>query len=341
MRTARIPLELPAPRPALEQLGSTRLTLGLLPALAIAVIAAGQEAGPPAWTLAAPLGLLALNLAAAIAVQKTFRARPALLVFHVALLAVVALAAAGRLTYLKGTLELSEGEEFAGALGTEESGPLHRRALESAAFTNAGFGVDYEPGLRRARTRNRVAYLDAGGARRVAEIGDDTPLKLAGYRFYTTSNKGFAPEFVWVSASGSGAARGTIHLPSFPAQLARQELEWTPPGATTALRTRLEIEERIVDLESKWTLRSPGAHALVVAAGGEERSLRPGDSWRLAEGTLHYAGLRMWMGYSVSSDWTLPWLLAAGVLAAFSLAWHLAARALRESWRAPVARERE
>ena len=340
MRTARIPLELPAPRAALGQLGSTRLTLGLLPALAIAVVAVGQDAGPPAWTLAAPLGLLALNLAAAIAVQGTFRARPALLVFHLALLAVVVLAAAGRLTYLKGSLELSEGEEFAGRLLREESGPLHPRALERAAFTNAGFGVDYEPGLRRARTRNRVAYVDASGLRRVAQIGDDMPLKLAGYRFYTTSNKGFAPEFVWVPASGADAVRGTIHLPSFPAQLADQELAWTPPGTTAALQTRLEMEERIVDLESKWTLRAPDRHVLVVTAGGEERSLRPGQSLRLGEGTLHYAGLRMWMGYSVSYDWTLPWQLAGGVLAAFALAWHLAVRALRESWRAPGAQGR-
>lgn len=319
-------------RPLLERLGSTRLTLVLLPALAAAVVAVGRDSGPPSWALAFPLGALAMNLAAAIATHAAFRAQPALLAFHLALLALVALAAAGRLTYLQGSVELSEGEEFSGRFVAERSGPLHPRELERAVFVNLGFSVDYEPGLKRARTRNRIAWTDAAGRRHAAEIGDDTPLKQGGYRIYTTSNKGFAPEFVWVADAGGPPARGTVHLPSFPAQLTRQETEWTPPGATQALALRLEIEERLVDLESRWTLRPPGRHVLEVNAGAQAHALRPGDEARIAGGTLHYVGLRTWMGYTVAYDRTLPWMLASALLAATSLTWHFAGRWKRRPW---------
>lgn len=319
-------------RAAIAQLGSPRLTLALLALLALCVIAVSRDIAPAGWTLAVPLALLAANLAGAVFTQPKFRTQPALLLFHIALLAIVVLAAAGRLTYLKGTLELSDGEEFAGALTRQESGPLHGEALERIAFTNLGFAVHYEPGVKRAQTHNRVAYLDAAGARRETVVGDDTPLKLSGYRFYTTPNKGFAPEFIWTPASGGPPLRGTIHLPSFPAQLTRQELEWTPPGASRSLITRLEIDERIIDIENAWVLRPPGEHALSISAGSERVALRPGESYRLPEGTLQYAGLRMWMGYSVFYDWTVSWMLAACALAVAALGWHYAARFRREPW---------
>ncbi|MBI3374943.1 MAG: cytochrome c biogenesis protein ResB [Betaproteobacteria bacterium] len=332
MRTARIPLETKPWRGAAAQLGSPRLTLALMALLAVCVIAVSRDFGPPAWILATPLALLAVNLAGALSTQPAFRTHSALLLFHLALLAVVALAAAGRLTYLKGAVELSEGEEFGGVLTQRESGPLHGDVIERVAFTNLGFTVYYEPGMKRAQTRNRVAFVDSSGAHREAVIGDDTPLKLSGYRFYTTPNKGFAPDFVWAPALGGPPVRGTIHLPSFPAQLTRQEIEWTPPGAAQALLTRLEIEERIVDLEKSWLLRPPREHALIIAAGREHVVLRPGESHRFSEGTLHYAGLRLWMGYSVFCDWTLPWLLAACALAAGALGWHYVVRFRREPW---------
>jgi cytochrome c biogenesis protein len=318
---------------AAATLGSPRLTLVLLPLLALAVVAVSTEAGPPSATLAAPLIALAVNLAAAIATRAAFRRQPALLAFHLALLALVAIAAAGRLTYLKGTVELSEGEEFAGTLHSEERGPLHSRDLRRGAFVNLGFTVDYEPGLKRARTSNRVGFRDAGGNARELVIGDDAPLKIAGYRFYTTSNKGFAPELAWTPRSGA-ASRGTIHMPSFPAALERQQLSWSPPGSTIELDTRLDIEERVVDVEGRWRLAVPGRHALVVQAGPERATLRPGESHRFAEGTLHYVGLRLWMGYTVSHDWTIPWMLASALVAALALAWHYATRFRRESWRA-------
>lgn len=312
-------------------LGSLRLTLWLLGLLGLAVAVSNSGLSDAGWALALPLGLLAANLAAAVATHPTFRAQGALLVFHIALLAIIVLAAAGRLTYLKGAVELVDGQVFEGSLIQRESGPLHAEGLARARFANLGFEVHYEPGLQRAQTRNRVAFATGGGVAGEAIIGDTEPLALNGYRFYTSSNKGYAPELVWTPHDGATPARGAIHMPSFPAQLPRQVLEWTPPGGAQVLHTRLEIDD-VIDLERPWVMKPPAVHALAVRTGATNVTLRPGESHRFAEGTLRYEGLRMWMGYTVSYDWTMPWLFAAGVLAVVALGWHFAAKFRRRPW---------
>ena len=321
-------------RLGLTHLGSLRLTLWLIGLFAFAVVASYFELSDATWALAVPLALLAANLAAALATHPTFRAQAALVAFHLALLAVILLAAASRLTYLKGAVELSDGQVFDGTLMREERGPLHRGALAQLRFASLGFEVDYQPALRRAQTRNRVSFVGDAGIAGEAVIGDTTPLKLAGYRFYTTSNKGFAPELLWIPHAGGEAARGTIHLPSFPAHAARQSTEWTPPGSTQLLQTRLDMDDFPIELAGAWVLRLPPVHALSVRTAGETATLRPGESHRFAEGTLRYEGLRMWMGYSVSYDWTMPWLFAACLLAVAALAWHFAAKFRGRSWQA-------
>lgn len=323
----------------LADLGSLRLTLWLIGLFALAVVASYFGLSDATWALAVPLALLAGNLAAAIATHPTFRTQGGLLVFHLALIAVIVLAAAGRLTYLKGAVELFDGQAFEGNLTQRESGPLHGGGLARVRFVNLGFEVHYEPDLQRAQTRNRVAFAADGGVPSEAIIGDATPLKLRGYRFYTSSNKGFAPELVWSPHDGAAPVRGTIHMPSFPAQLPHQVLEWTPPGATQVLHTRLEIDDYVIDLARVWVMRPPAVHALAIRTGETKVTLRPGESHRFVEGTLRYEGLRMWMGYTVSYDWTTPWLFAACVLAVVALGWHFAAKFRRQPWQAAVGGE--
>lgn len=331
MKIART-LRKPAALASLERVGSLRLTLWLIALFAIAVAASYQGISQPSWALAAPLALLAANLAAAVATHPTFRRQSALLVFHLALIAIIGLVAAGRLTYLKGNLELSDGQTFEGVLAQRENGPLHRDALERVAFTNLGFSVQYEAGVRRAGTLNRVRWRDAHGEWRSAEIGDNAPLVIEGYRFYTTFNKGFAPQFGWSARGSTEETRGTIHLPSYPLNQLQQALEWTPPGATRSLWTMLDIGEVLLDPDQRVTLRVPREHKLVIRTAGLRVELRPGESHAFAEGTLRYEGLRMWMGYTVFYDWTIPWLLAACVVAVLALAWHFGAKFLTQPW---------
>lgn len=331
MRTAPTLRDAARPHGLLGALGSPRLTLVLLPLLGLAVVAVGRSPGATSAWLAAPLAALAANLAASIATRPAFRAQPWLLAFHAALLAVVLLAALGRLVFLQGTLELSQGEEFTGELLQSERGPLHRDTLAQARFTNVDFTVDYEPGVKRGHTANLVEWRADDGSRGTGVVGDDAPLRLAGYRFYTTSNKGFAPELTWEPRAG-GAVRGTVHLPSYPAQLAEQHAAWVPPGEAVALDLRLRIEQRLIDVENAWRLELPSRHRLLVESAGVRAELLPGQSVELPQGTLRYERLRLWMGYLVSHDPTQPWLVAASLVAAGCLAAHLAQRYRGSRW---------
>lgn len=315
----------------LDKLASLKLTAVAIAWLVLAVAYSFHTGAAATWSLAAPLGLLALNLGAAIASNPVFRRQSSLLAFHLALLALIALVALGRLTYLKGTLELSEGETFAGALIESEAGPLHRWRLDHAAFTNAGFEIDYAPGMRRGDTRNRVRWQDDQGAEHESVIGDQTPLILEGYRFYTTPNKGFAPVFLWQPGTGA-PRRGTVHLPPYPVFQFGQALEWNLPDGGETLRISLEFDEVLIDFEKSSRFRLPADHVLQVETAGKKLPLRPGGTIEISGGALRYEGLTTWMGYTVFYDWTLPWLLASALLAVACLAWHYRAKFAAQPW---------
>ncbi len=320
-----------APRRWLAALGSARLALVLIALLGAAVLATYLSALRSPWPLAAALALIALNLCCAVLVNAVFRRQTALLAFHLALIAIALLAAAGRLTYLKGQLELSTGETFTGELTQSESGPWHRSRLAEAGFTSLGFTIAYHPGVKRDRTANTVVWRGRDGRQQRAVIGDSQPLVLAGYRFYTSPNKGFAPMFTWLPAQGA-PQRGTIHLPSYPMNEYRQALEWTPPGSAVALWTMLQFDEVLLDPQQASQFRLPERHVLVVRAGGERHELRPGERLAFAQGVLVYEGLTTWMGYTVFYDWTLPWILAACLVAVACLGWHFRARFAARPW---------
>lgn len=316
----------------LTRLASLKLTLAVLVLLGLGVLANDPAAGGTAWFVAVPLMLGALNLSAAVLTNPVFRQRTALLAFHLALLAIAILLAAGRLTFLKGQLELAEGEVFNGQLTYSERGPWHRSRLDRAQFVNEGFTIRYEKGVRRAETRNTLSWLDGSGVVQRSTIGDQEPLLRHGYRFYTSFNKGFAPVFVWHPADGSAPRRGTINLPSYPIHEYRQALEWTVPGTRTKLWTMLQFDEVVLDPEQVAQFRLPEKHTLVVRIGAARHELTPGASLTLAQGVLVYERLSTWMGYTVFYDWTLPWLFAACLLAVASMAWHFWQKCTVQPW---------
>jgi cytochrome c biogenesis protein len=314
----------------MRALASLKLTAAALVLLGAGVLWAYLERAHSVPAMVAPLGLLALNLACAILVNPKFRRQVPLLVFHVALLILVLLAAAGRLTYLSGRVELSVGEAFTGELLDAQAGPFHRNSLFKAVFVNEGFEIDYAPKWKRQETRNRVRWRTAQGEE-LGVIGDQTPLVLEGYRFYTTSNKGFAPVFLWQPAGGP-AQRGSVHLPPYPVMQFAQEVQWTPPGSRETVTLKLAIDEELIDYERASGFRLPPSHNIQLIHGGKSETVSPGASVELAGGRVRYEGLTTWMGYVVFSDWTLPWLLAAATLAAAALGWHFWRRFAARPW---------
>lgn len=319
-----LPVPVPAPAPfslrLVKALASLRLTLIGIALFAAATLAVYRlEHSATVW-MAAPLLLLAVNLAAAVATNSVFRRQLPLLLFHLALIAIVLLAAAGRLTDLRGTAEVAEGTAFNG-LVQREAGPLHNGRLDAVRFVNEGFDVRYLPGPIRDRTVNRVRWVDEDGRERVDEIGDNRPLVLFGYRFYPTFNKGFAPVLLWRPATG-GAVLGAVHLPSYPANAAQQAKNWRPPGSKADIWVMLDIPEDLIPADKSSHFRLPDESKLVLRYLDTRWELRPGERVSLPDGVVEYRELRTWMGYTVFYDWTITWLLSASLLAVAALSWH-------------------
>ncbi len=321
---------------ALEALASLKLTLVTLAAIGAGILVAYVSETPTTWALAIPLAVFALNLGSAVATNPLFRRKTSLLIFHLALIAIVFLIAAGRLTYLKGQLELAEGEVFEGELTQEESGPWHPRHLNAVRFSNEGFTISYAKGVRRGATRNQVVWTAPDGSTQRSVIGDQDPLILSGYRFYTSHNKGFAPTFTWYLHAGAQPATGTVHLPAYPLHEHNQAIEWTPPNSKSSVWVMLQFDEVILDPAAPSEFRLPSRHHIVVRTGGERYELKSGERIRLTEGVLEYNGLRSWMGYTVFYDFTLPWLLVACLLAVLSLAWHFWSKFSARPWDKPI-----
>ena len=145
---------------------------------------------------------------------------------------------------------------------------------------------------------------------------------MGGYRFYTTINKGFAPVFTWKPADGSAEQIGAVHMPSYPRLHLQQQNEWQPPGSNTRLWVMLQIDEEMFTPDKPAELRIPEKHKIIIRLNDARWELKPGDSVRLPDGVLVYQELRKWMGYDVTYNFTLPWLLAASLLAVLSMAWH-------------------
>ncbi len=323
-----------AERTGWAALGSLKLTLVIFVLFTAMVAGVYRWDVAAAWILALPFGLFAVNLLAAITTNPAFRRQTGLLIFHLALLALVILLAVSRLTYLRGHVEITEGEWFDGTLTGYEAGPLHPWHLREVRFRQLPFTIEYHPGRERGRTLSRVAWVDEAGRLQEGVIGDHHALVIAGYRFYTTHNKGFAPLFRWWPADGGPPRTGSIHLPSYPAHEYRQALDWTLPGTDHRVWTQLAMDEVVLDEAKPGRFRTPRQYRLVTRIDGQRHELRPGDTVELADGRLEFVALRRWMGYSVFYDWTTPWLLAACVVAVLALGWHFWRKAAARPWTA-------
>jgi cytochrome c biogenesis protein len=183
-------------------------------------------------------------------------------------------------------------------------------------FRQDGIEVDYAAGMKRAHTRSRVRLPDGS----LQVVGDDTPLLLEGYRFYTTPSKGLAVALQWQGAGEPVA--GLLHLPPYPFYDYMQENRWTAPDGR-ALRFRLK-PDRELPLDRAWTLDPHAFEAtLLVEAPDGRHELRPGESLRVGDATLRFDGIVGWMGYRIFHDPTLLPMLAAALVGVLGLGWHL------------------
>jgi cytochrome c biogenesis protein len=315
-------------------LASLRLTLACLVA-AGAVALAGEIGGWPVGSLLAiPFAVLCLNLLASIATSPRLRCQAGLLIFHLALAGLAMLAAVDRLVRLTGHVEVTEGTAFDAGLVVAQPGPLHRWRLDEVRFVQAGFTVDYAPGVRRRETVSTVLVPRADGGWRRVDVGDDQPLVAGRYRFYTSFNKGFAPLLSYTDARGI-TRQGTVHLPSYPLNYYRQGNEWILPDESKVVKLWLRLPEPVYVEDAAWRFRKPEDAVLVVMDGETRHELRPGGAVALGDGVLRYEGLRTWMGYTISYNPVAPWMLAAAVVGVLGFAWHVGGKLRGTPWQKP------
>ena len=250
--------------------------------------------------------------------------QPGLLLFHVCLLSTVILVGVGRLTHLDAHLEIAEDQSFSPDLLLEvNKGLWHMGDLDRVAFTQGQYTVGYAPLLKRGLTHSTVYLPTADGSLTPRDVGDDRPLVLHRYRFYTTHNKGFSPILTWIPEQGE-AVTGRINMPSYPLYDYKQDNHWTPPGTQQEIKFWLQLETGM-DEKKAWVLDGRNATGtLVVTVGDRREELKKGQEMPLGHGRLRYENLTTWMGYRVFYDPTIQWLFwvtIAGVLGLTHFFW--------------------
>ena len=303
---------------------SLRLTLAAMILLALTVLLAYRGNMLSGNWIVLPIAVLALNLIGAIATNPRIHRSPALLVFHACLLLLAVLAGVNLLTRFEARVEIVEGEPFsAEKVQVVTRGPWHRGGPDAVRFVQGPVEVDYAAANTRQRTRSTLYRADDPADKPVI-LGENQAMTSHGYRFVTTSNKGFAVMMSWHDAGGEPIA-GAIHLPSYPLYEWKQENVWTTP-AGQAVTVRLALPGRPPP-GGAWTLRAPGNDArLEVGAGNGQRQLVSGESILLNGGRLRFDGVRVWMGYRIDYDGWLPAMFVTALLAVVSIGWHFHGR---------------
>lgn len=260
-----------------------------------------------AWSIA--LLVFAVSLLAAVATNARFRRDVPLLGLHLGLLAFVVLLAVSRLSYLDGAVTLTQGTPFDGRLHVDKRGPFHPDRLREVRFANDGVFEEFGANARWKSTINRVRWWDDAGVAHSAEIGDDNPLLMQGYRIYSTRNRGYAVVFRWEPIQGE-AQVGTVQLAPGEFGMAN---EWQLPNGPTLWA--LLVSEKPLQLERGQRRADLGIdslpHKLVIRIGERREELQEGQGLQLAEGKLVYTGLDSWMGYRVVYDPAMYWMAAA------------------------------
>lgn len=311
---------------ALKSLGSPKSAfVGMLLLGGGAILSYGNPQTVSVWFLAGPLAYLSLSLAVAMTTNPRIYRRGGLLTFHIGLFAVVVLAGVGRLTFYDARVELLEGNVFGASDAMNvTSGPFHGEALESVQFIQGSFTVEYHKGLIRGLTHSHVRVKSDSGQWDEQIVGDDRPLVIDGYRFYTSFNKGYAPVVTWQDNDGV-RTQGAIHMPSYPLFEHKQENDWVTPNGET-LKLWLQLDTGL-DESKEWVLnQKPVTSSLVVFKDDQRIELMPGEQIRFPNGTLRYDRLSTWMGYRIFYDPTLYWLFAASILSVVGLYVHFRRR---------------
>lgn len=307
----------------LSALASPGLTVFFFLLTAACVLAVKADIATPTGAMLLPFGVLVLNLGAAIASHRRFRADLPLLLFHLALLALVILFVLGRLTYLHGAVALTRDTVFSGRLDFEERGPFHLKTYDQLRFVHGGLRQRFvDASGKYPESVSTLRWQDGQRQWHQVELPDGYPLILGRYRIYPSSRRGFSPVFSWQPATGP-AELGTVQLLGPADKSMENSSEWLMPnGASAWLKLEKLSPAQTVAGEIRTNLGASNLpHRLIMRIGEQRHELSIGDSVDVPGGRLQYLRLESWMRYTLIHDSTESWLIATVLVAIGSLSW--------------------
>ncbi len=311
----------------LHTLSSLKTTLLALAVLGVGIAIILGDIASSTTALAPALSLLFINLLVAIFVSEKIKRDFWLLVFHLSLLILIILVSASRLIYMKGWVELTEGQYFDGVSGILHQGPLYKDQTDQFRFQQLDFYTTFQTEVL-DKTYSRVRVSQEERSEDVI-IRDQLPLVLNGYRFSISSHLGFAPTFSWQTDSEINL--GEVYLPSYLYNSTGQALEWNLPGTNLSIWTMLDFDENVVSEFFK----KPDSFTVIVRVEDQRYEMKIGDTIKLSEGRLTLTKLKHWIGYEVFYEPLMAWILAVCITAIVSLSIFLWNKWGRQSWLKP------
>lgn len=252
--------------------------------------------------------------------RRLFWRKKGMLVFHLALPAFVLLALISRMCYLKGYIEVAEGQGILGNFVTLSMGPWHDLVLVRVIIAQEGLEVLYL-GPKGKRIESHLRFID-GEEEEMGVVTFTAPFFYRGYRFYAPGRMGYALLLRFTSGKGKGMKWGFVNLPDYPGGRARQVKSLHLPGAEKKVTINLELLEGPYREREKWTFDLPQSYRVGLTYDGKSHLLGKGEGMEVEEGTLVVEDLRRWMGYTVFYDPAVTGWLVAALVAVGSLVAH-------------------
>lgn len=317
----------------LKNLASPRWTVVFFLMTAISVLLVKENLTQPTSAMVLPFSLLILNLGSSIAIHPRFRADLPLLIFHLALLLIVALFVVGRLTYMYGSINVLRSAPFDGVVDKLDHGPLHGAGYRDLKFVHGRTIEKFNDEIgHHIEIRNLLRWQDVSGRWQETELRFGYPIIMDGYRIYPSGRRGYVPIFEWQPNHGPGEL-GAVQLFGANEEFAENSNDWLLPNGQKAW---LLLEKKSPGPPPRGTVRTDlGAseleHHLVVRIGDDRHELRLGDEMAISGGVLRYVKLESWGGYSLIYDPTEPWLIASLLIAVSAMGWFYYRRFNRSS----------
>ncbi|HET7900436.1 MAG TPA: cytochrome c biogenesis protein ResB [Candidatus Nanopelagicales bacterium] len=298
-----------------------------------------------------------------LAAEKGYARETGNLLFHVALIGILAGVALGALTGFKGTVIVREGSSFADTRAQFDAfapGRFHSDdALPPFSFTLDRFTAGYQRGGQQNGAAREFAadvtlVRSPGDApeRTTVEVND--PLEIDGVKVFLVGH-GYAPTFtvknakgevvfqdsvVFLPQDGYFTSTGVVKVPDTVPQLGLQGV-FLPSAVVDdqGARSVFPAADDPAVFLTAWTGdlgldsgRPQSVYTLETSAMKQVgvKGLRPGQSWALPDGTtVSLDGYVQWASFSVARDPGKELALVAGIVAMSGLALSLLVRRRR------------